>query len=188
MFVAATENSNKELVLTPCAFLPDGLAFWVPRQKIVRLEGKFAGVEYGFLGQIRKKKKTVVFKSSRTGIRVEIMTPKTHICLNTLHQTLRDEFTSCWGRVEEFLVSGEQEIAHTKPFFFPVASAATCTDCHLEVDQSVDTPIDGVDTGYHSLKEIHEDRVQCVDTASECVDTRSSLQKTQLPDWDSVST
>ncbi|MQL93576.1 hypothetical protein Taro_026221 [Colocasia esculenta] len=31
---------------------------------------------------------------------------------------------------------GEQEIAHTKPFFFPVASAATCTNSHLEVDQS----------------------------------------------------
>ncbi|MQL70720.1 hypothetical protein Taro_003030, partial [Colocasia esculenta] len=30
---------------------------------------------------------------------------------------------------------GEQEIARTKPFFFPVASAATCTDSHLEVDQ-----------------------------------------------------
>ncbi|MQM20290.1 hypothetical protein Taro_053308 [Colocasia esculenta] len=37
--------------------------------------------------------------------------------------------------VEEFLVAGEQEIAHTKPFFFPVASVATCTDSHLEVDQ-----------------------------------------------------
>ncbi|MQL70345.1 hypothetical protein Taro_002651 [Colocasia esculenta] len=30
---------------------------------------------------------------------------------------------------------GEQEIAHTKLFFFPVASAATCTDSHLEVNQ-----------------------------------------------------
>ncbi|MQM17815.1 hypothetical protein Taro_050794 [Colocasia esculenta] len=37
----------------------------------------------------------------------------------------------------EFLVSGEQEIAHTKPFLFPIASAATCTDSHLEVDQRV---------------------------------------------------
>ncbi|MQL97461.1 hypothetical protein Taro_030155 [Colocasia esculenta] len=62
-------------------------------------------------------------------------TPKYHGCLNTHHQTLGDEFTSCWGRVEEFLAAGEHEIAHTKPFFFPVASAATCTDCHLEVDQ-----------------------------------------------------
>ncbi|MQL78011.1 hypothetical protein Taro_010424 [Colocasia esculenta] len=35
-----------------------------------------------------------------------------------------------------FLAAGEQEIAHTKPFFFPVASAVTCTDNHLEVDQS----------------------------------------------------
>ncbi|MQL69516.1 hypothetical protein Taro_001817 [Colocasia esculenta] len=62
-------------------------------------------------------------------------TPKHHGCLNALHQTLGDEFTSCWGRVEEFLAAGEQKIAHTKPFFFPVASAATCTDNHLEVDQ-----------------------------------------------------
>ncbi|MQL78435.1 hypothetical protein Taro_010858 [Colocasia esculenta] len=62
-------------------------------------------------------------------------TPKTHRCLNTLHQTLGDEFTSCWGCVEEFLVAGEQAIIHTKPFFFPVASAETCTDSHLEVDQ-----------------------------------------------------
>ncbi|MQM10166.1 hypothetical protein Taro_043046 [Colocasia esculenta] len=56
-------------------------------------------------------------------------------CLNTLHQTLGDEFTSFWGRVEEFLAAGEQEIVHTKPFFFPVASAATSTDSHLGVDQ-----------------------------------------------------
>ncbi|MQM13856.1 hypothetical protein Taro_046783 [Colocasia esculenta] len=63
-------------------------------------------------------------------------TPKTHRCLNTLHQTLGDEFTCCWGRVEEFLAAGEQKIVHTKPFFFPVASAATCTDSHLGVDQS----------------------------------------------------
>ncbi|MQL69216.1 hypothetical protein Taro_001514 [Colocasia esculenta] len=35
----------------------------------------------------------------------------------------------------EFMAAGEQEIAHTKPFFFPIASAATCTDSHLEVDQ-----------------------------------------------------
>ncbi|MQL88185.1 hypothetical protein Taro_020744 [Colocasia esculenta] len=53
---------------------------------------------------------------------------------------------------------------------------------------SVDTPIDGVDTGYHSLKQFHEDRVKCVDTVPGSVDTRPSLQKTQLPDWDSAST
>ncbi|MQL75929.1 hypothetical protein Taro_008303 [Colocasia esculenta] len=63
-------------------------------------------------------------------------TPKHYGFLNTLHQTLGDDFTSCWGHVEEFLAAGEQEIAHTKPFFFLVASAATCTDSHLEVDQS----------------------------------------------------
>ncbi|MQL75991.1 hypothetical protein Taro_008371 [Colocasia esculenta] len=69
--------------------------------------------------------------SKETGKR----TPKHHDSLNTLHQTLGDEFTSCWGRVEEFLVAGEQEIAHTKPFFFPFSSAATCTNRPLEVDQ-----------------------------------------------------
>ncbi|MQM22748.1 hypothetical protein Taro_055805, partial [Colocasia esculenta] len=35
---------------------------------------------------------------------------------------------------------------HTKPFFFPVVSAETCTDSHLEVDQSVDTTWTSVDT------------------------------------------
>ncbi|MQL70034.1 hypothetical protein Taro_002342 [Colocasia esculenta] len=63
-------------------------------------------------------------------------TPKHHGFLNTLHQTLGDDFTSCWGRVDEFLEAGEQEITHTKRFFFLIASAATCTDSHLEVDQS----------------------------------------------------
>ncbi|MQL77388.1 hypothetical protein Taro_009795 [Colocasia esculenta] len=62
-------------------------------------------------------------------------TPKHHGCLNTLHPNPRDEFRSCWGRVEEFLVAGEQEITHTKPFFFPFSSAATCTNLPLEVDQ-----------------------------------------------------
>ncbi|MQL70434.1 hypothetical protein Taro_002771 [Colocasia esculenta] len=37
--------------------------------------------------------------------------------------------------VGEFLAVGEQAITHTKPFFFLVASAATCIDSHLEVDQ-----------------------------------------------------
>ncbi|MQL97372.1 hypothetical protein Taro_030064 [Colocasia esculenta] len=62
-------------------------------------------------------------------------TPKHHGCLNTLHQTLGDKFTYCWGHVGEFLAAGEQEIVHTKPFFFPFSSAATCTNHPLEVDQ-----------------------------------------------------
>ncbi|MQL99521.1 hypothetical protein Taro_032245 [Colocasia esculenta] len=45
------------------------------------------------------------------------------------------------------------------------------------VIDSVDTPIDGVDT-----------RVKYVDTVPGSFDTRPSLQKTQLPDRDSVST
>ncbi|MQM16898.1 hypothetical protein Taro_049859 [Colocasia esculenta] len=72
-------------------------------------------------------------KDSHLG--VDQRTPKHHGCLNTLHQTLGDEFTSCWGRVEEFMVAGEHEITHTKPFFFPVAYVAPCTDSHLGVDQ-----------------------------------------------------
>ncbi|MQM10836.1 hypothetical protein Taro_043734 [Colocasia esculenta] len=62
-------------------------------------------------------------------------TPKHHRCLNTLHQTLADKFTSCWGRVEAFLAAGEQEIVNTKPFFFPFSSTATCTNRPLEVNQ-----------------------------------------------------
>ncbi|MQL95405.1 hypothetical protein Taro_028071 [Colocasia esculenta] len=63
-------------------------------------------------------------------------TPKHHGYLNTLHPKLRDEFRTCWGRVEEFLVAGEQEIVHTKSFLFPFLSVATCTNHPLEVDQS----------------------------------------------------
>ncbi|MQM22357.1 hypothetical protein Taro_055408 [Colocasia esculenta] len=44
-------------------------------------------------------------------------------------------FRTFWGRVEKFLVAGEKEIIHTKPFFIPVVSAAICTDHLLEVDQ-----------------------------------------------------
>ncbi|MQM14263.1 hypothetical protein Taro_047191, partial [Colocasia esculenta] len=46
--------------------------------------------------------------------------------------------------VEEFLVVGEQEIARTKLFFFPFSSAATCTNCPLEVDQRLCLPVVGV--------------------------------------------
>ncbi|MQL97413.1 hypothetical protein Taro_030098 [Colocasia esculenta] len=62
-------------------------------------------------------------------------TSKHHGYLNTLHSNPRDEFRTCWGRVEEFLVAGEQEIVHTKPFFFPFSSDATYTNHPLEVDQ-----------------------------------------------------
>ncbi|MQL85764.1 hypothetical protein Taro_018296 [Colocasia esculenta] len=51
--------------------------------------------------------------------------------------------------MEEFLVAGEAGDPHTKPFFFPIVSTATCTDSHLEVDQrasSVDTTWTSVDT------------------------------------------
>ncbi|MQM04336.1 hypothetical protein Taro_037131 [Colocasia esculenta] len=46
-----------------------------------------------------------------------------------------NEFRTCWGRVEELLVSEDLWNDHKKLIFFPVASAATCTDSHLEVDQ-----------------------------------------------------
>ncbi|MQL81827.1 hypothetical protein Taro_014285, partial [Colocasia esculenta] len=62
-------------------------------------------------------------------------TPKHHGYLNTLHPNPRDEFRTFWGRVEEFLVAAEQEIVHTKPFFFPFSSVVTCINHPLEVDQ-----------------------------------------------------
>ncbi|MQM16040.1 hypothetical protein Taro_048993 [Colocasia esculenta] len=64
-----------------------------------------------------------------------IRTPKTHRCLNTLHPNPRDEFRTCWGRVEELLVAGELWINHKKLIFFPRSSAMTCTNHPLEVDQ-----------------------------------------------------
>ncbi|MQL68671.1 hypothetical protein Taro_000954, partial [Colocasia esculenta] len=64
-----------------------------------------------------------------------IRTPKTHRCLNTLHPNPRDEFRTCWGRVEELLVAEELWNDHKKLIFSPVAFAATCTDSHLEVEQ-----------------------------------------------------
>ncbi|MQM04639.1 hypothetical protein Taro_037442 [Colocasia esculenta] len=62
-------------------------------------------------------------------------TPKHLGCLNTLHPNHRDEFRTCWGRVEELLVAEELWNDHKKLIFFPVASTAICTDSHLEVDQ-----------------------------------------------------
>ncbi|MQL74547.1 hypothetical protein Taro_006907 [Colocasia esculenta] len=64
-----------------------------------------------------------------------IRTPKTHRCLNSLHPNPRDEFRTCWGRVEELLVAGDLWINHKKLIFFPHSPATTCTDSHLEVDQ-----------------------------------------------------
>ncbi|MQL73695.1 hypothetical protein Taro_006035 [Colocasia esculenta] len=92
-----------------------------------------------------------------------IRTPKTHRCLNTLHPNPRDEFRTCWGRVEELLVVEELWNDHKKLIFFLVASAATCTDIHFEVDQRCrpcerDGPIGRVlrsyrdSTNHHVLK------------------------------------
>ncbi|MQL71604.1 hypothetical protein Taro_003905, partial [Colocasia esculenta] len=64
-----------------------------------------------------------------------IRTPKTHRCLNTLHTNPRDEFRTCWGRVEELLVAGELWINHNKLIFFPRSSATTCTNHLLEADE-----------------------------------------------------
>ncbi|MQL71753.1 hypothetical protein Taro_004074 [Colocasia esculenta] len=63
------------------------------------------------------------------------MTPKYLGYLNTFHPNPRDEFTTCWGRVEELLGAGELWIDHKKDIFFPCSSSATCTNCQLEVDQ-----------------------------------------------------
>ncbi|MQL85712.1 hypothetical protein Taro_018236 [Colocasia esculenta] len=46
-----------------------------------------------------------------------------------------DEFTTCWGRVEELLGAGELWIDHKKDIFFTHSSSATCTNCPLEADQ-----------------------------------------------------
>ncbi|MQM03336.1 hypothetical protein Taro_036115, partial [Colocasia esculenta] len=62
-------------------------------------------------------------------------TPKYLGYLNTLHPNPRDEFTTCWGRVEELLEAGELWIDHKKDIFFPRSSSATCTNCPLEADQ-----------------------------------------------------
>ncbi|MQM20816.1 hypothetical protein Taro_053844 [Colocasia esculenta] len=51
------------------------------------------------------------------------------------------------GRVEELLVAEELWNAHTKPFFFPFSSAATCTNYPLEVDQRHFSP-SGLNTGF----------------------------------------
>ncbi|MQM13032.1 hypothetical protein Taro_045953, partial [Colocasia esculenta] len=64
-----------------------------------------------------------------------IRTHKTHRCLNTLHPNPRNEFRTCWGRVEELLVAGELWIIYKKLIFFPRSSAMTCTNHLLEVDQ-----------------------------------------------------
>ncbi|MQM03869.1 hypothetical protein Taro_036658 [Colocasia esculenta] len=63
------------------------------------------------------------------------MTPKYLGCLNTLHPNPRDEFKTCWGRVEELLGAGELWIDHKKDIFFPCLSAATCTNRPLVADQ-----------------------------------------------------
>ncbi|MQL91264.1 hypothetical protein Taro_023876 [Colocasia esculenta] len=63
------------------------------------------------------------------------MTPKYLGYLNTLHPNPRDEFTTCWGRVEERLGAGELWIEHKKDIFFPQTSTATCTNLPLEADQ-----------------------------------------------------
>ncbi|MQL90288.1 hypothetical protein Taro_022873 [Colocasia esculenta] len=62
-------------------------------------------------------------------------TPKHLGCLNTFHSNPRDEFRTCWGQVEQLLVAEELWNDHKKLIFFLVASVATCTDSHLEVDQ-----------------------------------------------------
>ncbi|MQM12729.1 hypothetical protein Taro_045648 [Colocasia esculenta] len=69
-------------------------------------------------------------------------TPKHLGCSNTLHLNPRDEFRTCWGRVEELLVAEELWNDHKKLFFFPFSSVATCTNCPLEVDQRLEIELD----------------------------------------------
>ncbi|MQM13310.1 hypothetical protein Taro_046235, partial [Colocasia esculenta] len=58
-----------------------------------------------------------------------------HGVRDALMLLLKDEFRTCWGRVEELLVAEELWNDYKKLIFFLVASAATCTASHLEVDQ-----------------------------------------------------
>ncbi|MQL83928.1 hypothetical protein Taro_016423 [Colocasia esculenta] len=60
-----------------------------------------------------------------------------------------------------------------------------CARQEMIGEHSVDTVPGSVDTRSESLKQFHEDRVHCVDIVPGSVDTSRSLQKTQLPDWDS---
>ncbi|MQM14447.1 hypothetical protein Taro_047381 [Colocasia esculenta] len=123
-------------------------------------------------------------------------TPKHYGYLNTLHPNPRDEFRTFWSRVEEFLVAGEQKITHTKPFFFPFLSAATCTNHPLEVDQrtntfckgSVDTTMSGVDTMVQNKGRNVKKSPSQVDTSPEQVDTREPSQKACCSDSQSRST
>ncbi|MQM17972.1 hypothetical protein Taro_050955 [Colocasia esculenta] len=59
-------------------------------------------------------------------------TPKYLGCLNTFHPNPRDEFTTCWGGVEEFLVAGELWIDHKKDIFFPVRLLRLAQTVHLK--------------------------------------------------------
>ncbi|MQM13713.1 hypothetical protein Taro_046639, partial [Colocasia esculenta] len=68
------------------------------------------------------------------------------------------------GRVEEFLAAGEAGDPHTKPFFFPVVSAATCTNSHLKVDQRL-----------HLTYMCCSGRASSVDTTWTSVDTLSQI-------------
>ncbi|MQL90511.1 hypothetical protein Taro_023102 [Colocasia esculenta] len=61
-------------------------------------------------------------------------TPKYLGYLNTLHPNPRDEFRTCWGRVEELLVAEELWNDHKKLIFFPVSSVVTCTNHLLGVE------------------------------------------------------
>ncbi|MQL75254.1 hypothetical protein Taro_007636 [Colocasia esculenta] len=96
-------------------------------------------------------------------------TPKHHGCLNTLHQTLGTSFRTCWGRVEELLVAKELWNDHKKLIFFPVASAATCTDSNLEVDQSMSDTVD-----------MDVEESVCLDTQVRDVSTSSSTKGRRL--------
>ncbi|MQL79312.1 hypothetical protein Taro_011750 [Colocasia esculenta] len=49
----------------------------------------------------------------------------------------RTSFRTCWGRVEELLVAGELWNDHKKAIFFPLSSAATCTNRPLGVELSL---------------------------------------------------
>ncbi|MQL84595.1 hypothetical protein Taro_017097 [Colocasia esculenta] len=90
------------------------------------------------------------------------------------------------GRVEEFLATGEAGDPHTKPFFFPIVSAATCTDHHLEVDQGalVSTLLELVSTHCPSTAQ----KASSVDTTWASVDTLSQIGQKVFWELSLVST
>ncbi|MQL99941.1 hypothetical protein Taro_032666 [Colocasia esculenta] len=100
-------------------------------------------------------------------------------------------FRTCWGRVEKFLVAGEKEIIHTKPFFFIVVSAAICTDHLLEVDQRELQAWEEshcMILGFRATLDFCTSQATSVDTTCASVDTLSQIAQKVFWELSLVST